>query len=198
MKKIFEKIWKLALPYQDKRDDEGHVDTVLSYAFKLVKLEDANQNIVIPAAILHDIGWSQLSKRERLSIFGDKLSKENKIKIRRKHEDLGVKLAKEILKKVNYDKNLIDEILEIISKHDTRQGFISKNEGVMRDADKLWRFSKAGIEADIIRNEFTFKFLYERLKTKTELTNFFYSETAKKIAREELKKRKEEFQNVQN
>lgn len=198
MKEIFEKIWELALPYQDRRNDKGHAQTVLDYAFELLKIENADEDIVIPAVILHDIGWSQLPKEERLSIFGDRLKKEDKIKVQKKHEEFGVKLAKEILGQVNYNKNLIDEILEIISGHDTREGFISKNEGVMRDADKLWRFSKKGFWIDIKRNNFTPEYLYERLKLKIDSPNFFYFETAKKIAREEEEKRKQEFQGAQN
>ncbi|MDD5254361.1 MAG: HD domain-containing protein [Candidatus Nanoarchaeia archaeon] len=194
MEEIFEKIWKLALPYQDKRDDIGHAETVLFYALKLIKPEDADEDIVIPAAILHDIGWSQLPKKERLSIFGNKLSKKRIIEVQKKHEKFGVELAKEILKKTNYNKELDDEILEIISGHDTREGFISKNEGIMRDADKLWRFSNKGFWADIKRNKFTPEFLLEKLRVKIDTPNFLYSETAKKIAREELGKRKQENQ----
>ena len=62
MEEIFQKIWDLAEEYQDKRDDEGHAKTVLEYAIKLLEILPANEKIVIPAAILHDIGWSQLSK----------------------------------------------------------------------------------------------------------------------------------------
>jgi hypothetical protein len=53
MKEIFEKIWETALPYQDQRNDDGHARTTLKYAKKLVKLEDGNEDIVIPAIILH-------------------------------------------------------------------------------------------------------------------------------------------------
>ena len=58
---VHKKIWELAFPYQDKRNDEGHAECVVSYAQKLLLAEKADSNVVIPAAILHDIGWSQLS-----------------------------------------------------------------------------------------------------------------------------------------
>lgn len=193
MKKIFENIWKLALPYQDKRNDEGHAKTVLYFVHRLVKLENADKNIVIPAAILHDIGWSQMQKEESLKIFGSKTIEEERIRIQRKHEKIGAIMAKEILEKVNYNPKLIDEILEIISQHDTRKGFISKNEGIMRDADKLWRFSKKGFSADIKRRNNTPKEKYEKLKTKMDFPYFFYSDNAKKIAKEELKERNREL-----
>ncbi len=192
MKEIYDKIWKLALPYQDKRGDKGHAKTVLNYAIELAKSENADEEIVIPAAILHDIGWSLLPGEERLSIFG-KITKEDKIKVKKKHEEAGVNLAKEILEKVNYDAKLTGEIAEIISGHDTRAGFISKNEGIARDADKLWRFSKKGFWVDVTRNNTTCNKLYERREEKLNAPNFFYSETARTIAKSELEKRKKEF-----
>ena len=60
MKEIFEKIWETALPYQDQRNDDGHARVTLKYAKELVKLEDGNEDIVIPAIILHDVGYSQI------------------------------------------------------------------------------------------------------------------------------------------
>jgi len=192
MKQIYEKIWKLALPYQDKRDDRGHAETVLHFALELLKREKADESVIIPAAILHDIGWSPLSKKERMFIFG-KISHRDKIKMQKKHEEIGIKMSGEILEKVNYAPKLINEILEIISQHDTRQGFISKNEGIMRDADKLWRFSKTGFWTDIKRRNHSPEEWHEWLQGRIDLPNYFYSETGKKIARRELKNRKEEF-----
>lgn len=192
MKEIYSSIWKLALPYQDKRGDEGHAETVLNYAIELVKSEGADEEIVIPAAILHDIGWSKLPKEERLGIFG-KIKKEDKQYLQKKHEITGVDLAKNILEQVNYDTPSTEEILEIISGHDTRAGFISKNEGVVRDADKLWRFSKKGFWVDVIRGSYTPNAHYKKLKDNVKEKDFFYSETAKNIAKFELEKRKNEF-----
>ena len=198
MKSIHRKIWNLALPYQDKRDDKGHARTVVSFAIKLLKTEKADPDVVIPAAILHDIGWSRLSKKERFSIFKPEPAETGKtfsgdIEIRKKHQDEGVKIARRILSKTKYNKTLVSEILEIISEHDTRIGFISKNEGVMRDADKLWRFSRTGFLADSRRRNMPHLENLRRLKQKTRMHGFFYSKTAKKIAAEELKKRKKEF-----
>ncbi len=193
MKEIFKKIWDLALPYQDKRDDEGHAEFVLQFALKLVEYEKADENIVIPAAILHDIGWSRVPREEAMKIFGNKFSNEDKDKARYAHQEIGVGMAKEILAKVSYESNLIDKIIEIISEHDTRAEFISKNEGAMRDADKLWRFSSVGFFRDAERFNLTPQEYYDKLKNNINMPGFFYSESAKKIAQEELEKRKEEF-----
>ncbi len=193
IKEKFNKIWDLALPYQDKRDDEGHAESVLQFASKLVELEGADEDIVVPAAILHDIGWSKVPKEEAMKIFGNKISKDAEAELRKKHEKIGVEMAREILEKINCDAEMTKEILEIISGHDSREEFISKNEGVMRDADKLWRFSEKGFWLDIERGGYVPERRHEMLKEKTNSSNFFYSEFAKKIAREELEKRKGEF-----
>jgi HD superfamily phosphodiesterase len=193
MKAIFEKIWRLALPYQDKRNDKGHARIVLDFALKLVRMEKADENVVVPAAILHDIGWSQLPKKERLKVFVTKVNKETDFRIRRKHERLGVKLAKRILEKANYGPDLIGEILKIISRHDTRKSFVSANEGIVRDADKLWRYSRTGFGVDTKRAKGDSTGLYKKLKQRIGLKEFFYSGAARKIARKELKKRKAEY-----
>ena len=192
MKVIYEKIWNIALPYQDKRDDKGHAEITTNYAKKLLKTEPGDETIVIPAIMLHDIGWSQLSKEERFRIFDDSASKDAKLEVRYKHQDQGVNLAKDILNQISYPVEKIKDILEIISQHDTRKGFISENEGLVRDADKLWRFSKVGFSKDIERSNHTSKSLCEKLAGNIEKPGFFYSAKSKDIAYNELRLRKEE------
>ncbi len=192
MKAIFEKIWELSLPYQDKRDDEGHTKITTDYALKLLETEKGDDNVVVPAIILHDIGWSQLNKDERMIALDHSATKDQKLEVRYKHQDAGVKLGKEILDQLNYPEDLIDEILEIISQHDTREGFISQNEGLVRDADKLWRFSKTGFTSYFSRNKFSLQQVYDKFIKKIELPNFFYSDKAKQIAYDELKMRKQD------
>jgi len=186
MKELFNKIWELALPYQDKREDVGHAETSLKYACKLVTLENGNEDVVLPAIILHDVGWSQLPEERRLIIFDREAKEEDKREVQLEHQIEGVKLAIKILRKVNYPPELTDEILEIISQHDTRKGFISKNEGIVRDADKLWRTSKEGFtvsEARAKKREAQrFKLLEEGLNK----AHYFYSETARQMALEDL------------
>ena len=53
MKEVFNKIWELALPYQDKRDDPGHAEVALRYATELVNLEKGNEDVVIPAMVYY-------------------------------------------------------------------------------------------------------------------------------------------------
>jgi HD superfamily phosphodiesterase len=196
MKDIFIKIWELALPYQDKRDDPGHAEITTKYAGELIKLENGNEDVIIPAIMLHDIGYSQLTKERRLKVFDRDLSKEDRRIVQMEHEKESVKLARIILGKVNYPEDLVEEILEIISQHDTREGFISKNEGLVRDADKLWRTSKEGQAAAKARIKPGDKPPDDERWKKTEeeinKPGYIYSESARQIALAELELRKQE------
>ena len=196
MKEIFNQIWELALSYQDKRDDSGHAATSLKYAQQLVELEGGNEDVIIPSIILHDVGWSQLVKERRMLIFDKDSSKEVKREIQLEHQNEGVKLAQEILRKVRYPEELITEILEIISEHDTREGFISQNEGLVRDADKLWRTSLEGFTAAELRRKADSKpwdeSLWKKMEENIHKPGYFYSERARQIAYNEYKLRLQE------
>jgi hypothetical protein len=192
MKEVFNKIWELALPYQDKRDDPGHAEVALRYATELVTLEKGNEDVVIPAIILHDVGYSQLPKERRLSVFNAGARDEDRRSVVFEHQIESIKLAAKILRKVNYPEDLTDEILEIISQHDTREGFISKNEGLVRDADKLWRTSKEGFGAAEARAKAAESERFKRFEEGIKRPNYFCSETAKQIALADLKTRMQE------
>ena len=187
MKKEFKKIWDIALPFQDKRNDKDHASIVMKFAMKLLRSEKGDEDIVIPAAILHDIGWSQILEKERMTLFDcmPDSKKERILKI--KHQKEGVRLAKKLLKEVKYDPKLTKEILEIISEHDTRKSILNMNDSILRDADKLWMFSKKGFEADIRRRKISVKKWNHFLLTV--IDQKLNTDTAKKIAKQELEKR---------
>ncbi len=190
MKEIFEKIWETALPYQDQRNDDGHARVTLKYAKQLVELEDGNEDIVIPAIILHDIGYSQILRERRMLIFDRDATNEEREAVRYKHQSQSVALGEKILKELNYPADMIPEILEIVSKHDTRKGFISKEEGLVRDADKLWRFSLEGFKVDVKRDKSKLEERCKRLEKDLEDPDYVYSESARKIARQLLEERR--------
>ena len=190
MKEIFEKIWETALPYQDQRNDDGHARITLKYAKELVELEDGNEDIVIPAIILHDIGYSQILRERRMLIFDRDATNEEREAVRYKHQAQSVKLGEKILKELNYPDDMIPEILEIISKHDTRKGFISKEEGLVRDADKLWRYSLESFKVNRKQKKAVLEERCKRLEKDLEDPDYIYSESAKQIARELLVERK--------
>ncbi len=191
-----QRIWELALPYQDTRQDGGHAAAVTRYAIHFVGLEQgADPRVVIPAAILHDIGWSQLTKQERVGSVDDSLKGEAELAVRIKHQEAGVNLARGVLQAVRYDPVLTEQILDIISGHDTRKDSPNINDSVMRDADKMWRFSAPGVEADLRRRNISAEeWLSKRLDDVTNRPGYFFTEVAKELAKKELAKRFAEYQ----
>jgi hypothetical protein len=198
VKDIFERIWQLALPLQDQRDDSGHAEVALHYATLLLSTEQGDEEIVVPAIILHDIGYSQLSRERRLVIFDRSRPEAERKAVQIEHENAGVVLAKGLLVKVEYPRELVPEILEIISQHDTRKGFISKNEGLVRDSDKLWRFSKRAFEVGSRRPRTAPDTRLKDLEVDIDKPDYFFSERARQLARGELEARKREAQGAQS
>ena len=182
---IERKIWDFALPFQDKRNDEGHAEIVTYFALKLNDILRGNRKITIPAAILHDVGWSQLSKTE-LKQFYLPNWKEFDSQLRKRHQEQGVKLAGKLLNEINYPKKHYKEILDIISEHDTRKGFLSLNDGIVRDADKLWRFIVPHWKMAIRERSESPKTIYDAIKGYFSKKGFFYSNQAKEIAKIEF------------
>ncbi len=175
-------IWDKALEYQDKRIDTGHAEFVTYFALELLKYEPVNREIVVPAAILHDIGWSQMSLAE-VNLFSDPNMKRYEPALRARHQEEGVRKADEILNNSNYHPQLVPHILEIISQHDTRDGFYSPEDGITRDADKLWRFTIPEVEISTTHRSKTLEGLDARNRKYIQKEKFLYSATAKEIAR---------------
>jgi hypothetical protein len=190
MKKIYRQLWETAFPYQDKRGDTGHAAITRQYAQKLVALEHGDEDIVIPAITLHDLGWSQVKPENWQPMFQGKIPREQAFAVISQHQNESVRLAAGILHRFVYPAEKTAKILEIILQHDTRMGFISKNEGLVRDADKLWRYSKIGFTADIARSGTPPSMECERLGHELNNPRFLFSTTARRLAAMELKKRR--------
>jgi|WetSurMetagenome_2_1015567.scaffolds.fasta_scaffold60839_4 HD superfamily phosphodiesterase len=189
-KPVHDRIWELAFPYQDKRNDTGHAEVTLHFARILQALEKGDEDVIVPAIMLHDIGWSQVP--DRMLVFDRNASKEDRKRVVTSHQQYSVELARPILEKVGYSPALIEEILEIISQHDTRKGFISKNDGLVRDADKLWRVSKRGVAAAINRGKKDIKEPFRFPGHGGNRKGYYYSESAKRIDSKEIEDRKRE------
>ncbi|WKZ24001.1 MAG: HD domain-containing protein [Candidatus Dojkabacteria bacterium] len=186
-------LWNLALPLQDKRNDKGHAFLVTIYAQDIAKKEGADLDIVVPAAILHDIGWSKLSEKERMSVFLHDVDPAEKKRIRLSHQEESVFLAVELLNQLDYPPEDSAEILAIISEHDTREGFLHKNDGAMRDADKLWRFDEYGFLSDHLNGVGTLEEDCIDLEKKIEMPGFFCFDSSKRQVHHLLEALKQKF-----
>lgn len=145
MEGIYGKIFKLAGPYLDTRDNDLHTRIAYSFALKLLEAEGGDEKIVIPAVLLHDVGWKTVPEELQLKAFGPG---RNDLQINRIHEVEGAKIARELLQQAEYDLALVDQIVEIILGHDSRHDAISHNDSLVKDSDKLWRFSREAIQVD--------------------------------------------------
>jgi HD superfamily phosphodiesterase len=181
MKKIFKEIWQLALPYLDTRMNILHTEIAMKFAFKLIEKEGGNGDIVIPAIILHDVGWKEIPEDLQLKFFGPKRVSWDSY---RKHEVASARIARGILDKVHYHGGRIDEIIEIIDGHDSREEPLSLNDKIVKDADKLWRYSEEGFLTDMKRFEETFSERIDQLRAN--INQWFFTPSAKEFAREQL------------
>jgi len=181
MEEIYQLIYELAKPFLNIRKNDIHIEISLNYAFSLLEKEDGDSDIVIPAVLLHDLGWWQVPEDLHLKAFGPQFDRE----LRRLHEVEGVKMAREILEKFNYEVSKMEEILLIIDGHDSRLEAISQNDRIVKDADKLFRFSPRGFKIDCER------FGVDHNKYRTWLNKsvdeWFFTPTGKLLAREALK-----------
>lgn len=135
----------------------NHAKKVMDFAEEILKQEQAGWHIVIPAAILHDVGI-KLAEEKYGSSAGHYQEKE------------GPEIARKILAKLSFKKEDIEEICGIISHHHSPGKINTENFKVLYDADWLVNLKD---EVDI--------------KDKPKLTEIiekvFLTETGKKMAK---------------
>ena len=186
MNAIEKRIYRLAKPYLSFRNNDRHTQIALDYALALLKQVGGDRRVVAPAIILHDVGWIRVPK-EKYAQW--RLNPDDRI-LGGIHEQESVKIAKGILEEVNYDASLIDEILRIISIHDTGGDPSSINEEIVRDADVVWRYSKNGFWTTLELFNVKPAERLERLESKIE--EWLFMNVSKEIAREQLAERRRE------
>jgi HD superfamily phosphodiesterase len=187
MKPVFEKIRQLSKPFLNTRHNDVHTEISTQLAFELLEREGGDEDIVIPAILLHDTGWKRVPADLHLKAFGPKASKPE---LNRLHEVESVKIAEELLQKIEYDSLKAKKIIEIIDGHDSRPKADSLNEMIVKDADKLWRYSKSGFYIDIERFGESYAEGLDRLRT--HIFDQLFTATAKEIATEKLIRREKE------
>lgn len=171
MKLKFQKIYKLALPYlkQGKRKNFiVHTKGVIKAMELILKKEIGDENILIPAAILHDTGWAKVPIE---------LQKSDNKNERLKAMQLHLKFAPFTIK----------EIIDIVLSHKFKNPK-NKNKRLLIDADAL---------SDIFKEQFYSDAKAYKISPQKNLEirkeNKFYTKTAQEIFKKELKKREEEI-----
>jgi HD superfamily phosphodiesterase len=181
MKTIIENLWRRALPYLDTRANDIHTRICVRFAYELLRREGGDESIVIPAVILHDVGWKRVPENRQLEAFGPRATSPE---LNRIHEKEGALIATGILKELGLQEPKTTEITVIIERHDSGERPTTLNERIVKDADKLWRYSREGLKIDTERFGETVEEGLERLRTNLE--KWFFTGAAREIAMQEL------------
>ncbi len=137
-------LWEDAKPYLDVRNNDEH--TLVAYGLARALLEQtpgADESTVLPAILLHDVGWKRVDPNLLLDAIGTNPTRKDLVF---DHERYGVEIASEILTRHRPDDVNIKSVLEIIDGHDTTKEARSINDAVVKDADKGWRTTPHGMK----------------------------------------------------
>jgi hypothetical protein len=136
-------LWQDARPYLDVRNNDEHTLVAYGVARMLLKeLPEAREAVVLPAILLHDVGWKRVPQDLLLDAIGRNPKRPDLV---RDHELYGVEIAREILERHRPEGVDIDAVLAIIDGHDTTRHAKSLEDAVVKDADKGWRTTPHGM-----------------------------------------------------
>lgn len=183
MHEICTKLFALAEPYLNVRHNDVHTRISYDFARRLLAQLGGKPEIVLPAIILHDVGWSAVPTKKHAQAFGPKGFDE---KLRRIHEVEGAKIAGQILDSVPLDREDCREICRIIESHDSGENPLTLEEKLVKDADKLWRFTIEGFTVDYRRFNLNAGEYWKMLQDFRH--DWFFTDPAKELARQELEK----------
>lgn len=134
----------------------NHAKKVLKYAEEILKEEQADPYVVIPAAILHDVGIKAAEAK-----YGSSAAKYQ--------EQEGPPIAGRILLEMEYEDNNIYEICAIIARHHSPRTMEDTNFKTVYDADWLVNL------ADEVDTK-------DEVKLKNAINKIFLTKTGKQIA----------------
>ncbi|MFM6848870.1 MAG: HD domain-containing protein [Terrabacter sp.] len=137
-------IWRRAAPYLSVRDNDVH--TLYSYGIARALVDchpEADPEVVLPAILLHDTGWSQVPEADVLAAIAPGAGDRETVV---RHEKEGARIATAVLAAVGHDETRSVRVVEIVDGHDTRREALSLDDALVKDADKLWRLTPHGID----------------------------------------------------
>ena len=181
---LHKSIFQKTDPYLRTRHNKIHTFISYRYAMYLLSVEGGDPSVVIPAILLHDVGWSTVSEERQLLAFGPIVREPG---LRVQHEIEGARLARMILSEMKYPQDLISKIERIIDGHDSRLDATDINDMIVKDSDKLFRFSRTGFGIDFQRFDREPRDYLAWLSKVAE--SWFFTKSAFRLAREEIEKR---------
>ena len=136
-------MWHAARPFLDVRNNDEHTLVAYGLAKALLKLiPEADADIVLPAILLHDVGWKRIDPELLLLAIGKNPTRKDLV---RDHEVFGVEIARDIIAAHGPAVADPEAVLAIIDGHDTDKTARSINDAVVKDADKGWRTTPHGM-----------------------------------------------------
>jgi hypothetical protein len=137
-------VWRAVVAESRTRANDIHLPISFAFAERLCDAyPDADALVVRVAILLHDTGWARVDEGRILDegFTGDW----RRADVRYEHERHGCDIAREVLPPLGYDADFVERVTAIIDGHDTRPVSHSLEDSLVRDADRLWRFTPAGI-----------------------------------------------------
>jgi len=181
---VYDRIYAAAEPYWTVRATDVH--TPISYAFAkelLRSFPDADAGIVLPAILFHDVGYGDVPEDDRVrGLVGAPVGWDPELT--RRHEIAGARIAGEVLRDLGYDEERTRRVQEIIDGHDSREQAMSVEDAIVKDADKLWRYTDSGIRTSCGWMSMTHAAFMEYVESKIE--TWFLTEPGARLARETL------------
>lgn len=176
----YQTLWEECLPLLrlGRPGDDEHVAETVKLVLDYQGRLEFDADVLIPVAMLHDIGHSAILPEHFKYITGQNKLINGKLV----HMLAGAKIAHDLLHKIGYDSEKAKEIVEIIAVHDADQlkiedwksWYNTPNKKVFHDLDALDRYTEKRI------NSITKSGLYAPEKIVIELRkmldNFFLSE----------------------
>jgi uncharacterized protein len=137
---------QIVKPYLEggRPGDYEHTLRTIEYGRKLLEHEEGEEDIVIPALYLHDIGWSQVNFDDFVNAPINQKRGTVSVDL---HMKYGAALAKTILEKLGYNAEKIRTIVSIIAIHDKpEQIFTMENPSatLVLEADFLDKYGPEG------------------------------------------------------
>lgn len=142
----YQPIWDVVRPLMAtvlKKDYVIHVEMVTRAMYEILENENGDKDILIPCALLHDIGWSVISSDLQMAT-----DKESKDKAGHLHIENAPKLIRDILSKLNYNEDKITRIIDVVQAH-KYQTPTEKEKQLLIDADNLSDTYKEAFFSDI-------------------------------------------------
>ena len=191
MKDVYKEIWELAKPYYEKGrpNDIEHINWMMKDAMFICEEENIDDSLLLPLVILHDVGYRNIESGNPLDL-----------NLRKAHMEEGEKISRNILMKLNYNKDKINQISYYVSVHDNwalGEDKIYKEDlilGVFNDLDFMWMATPKGFSVmrDILKKDK--KAMVEYLENEEKLIKRpFSTKTTKSLFGKYLSERKDEI-----